>query len=168
MKKYIWAIIILALVLIIASITIDKKELISGQRDEHGCLGTAGYTYNETLEVCLREWEIQETDRQILKYAMNYTSKEYGLTIVNISPSICDEKECFIVEYNILGREKTIDIFTDSKTYCSEEQRGLGVYCIQIYEPVCGFGDFGSKTFSNSCIACLNESVLYYVEGECQ
>ena len=171
MKKHTWMIIILVLILITASTIIirngKQKELIGGQRDEYGCLLAAGYTWNETLEVCLREWEIQGDDRQILEYAMNHTSKEYGLTVVNISQSICEEKECFIVEYDILGREKTIDVFADSKTYCSEEQRGPGVHCIQVWEPVCGFGEFGNKTFSNSCMACLNESVLSYVEGEC-
>jgi hypothetical protein len=50
------------------------------------------------------------------------------------------------------------------KTYCPEDR---GDYCIQVYDPVCGFGDFGNQTFSNSCVACLNESTEYYIQGEC-
>ena len=171
MKKHITYLIIIAVVLLIVSIVVfrDKtNELIGGQRDEHGCLGPAGYSWNETLQICIREWEFQGSDRQILEYAMNYTTKEYALTAVNISQSICGGKECFIIEFDSLGRKRTVDVFGKIKNYCTKEQRGPGVYCIQVYEPVCGFGDFGNRTFSNSCIACLNSSVEYYLSGECQ
>ncbi len=37
--------------------------------------------------------------------------------------------------------------------------------CIEIYQPVCGMPI--NQTFSNSCFACINEDVIYYIEGEC-
>ncbi len=51
-----------------------------------------------------------------------------------------------------------------NKTYCEEEQRNVGA-CIEIYEPVCGMPL--NETFSNSCFACSNSSVEYYLNGEC-
>lgn len=36
---------------------INKEEVIGGQRDEHGCLGPAGYSWCETKNKCLRIWE---------------------------------------------------------------------------------------------------------------
>lgn len=30
---------------------------IGGERDEHGCLGSAGYTWCESKQKCLRTWE---------------------------------------------------------------------------------------------------------------
>lgn len=35
----------------------DRPEPIGGQRDEHGCLGPAGYSWNQSEEKCVREWE---------------------------------------------------------------------------------------------------------------
>ena len=115
MKKYTLLIIILVVVIIISLIIVVRKgvrvddDLIGGDRDEHGCLGSAGYTWNETDQMCVREW---------------------------------------------------------TRKKCSPESRGPNLYCIQVYDPVCGLPI--KVTFSNSCAACLNNSVEYYVEGECQ
>lgn len=35
---------------------LDGKP-VGGQRDEHGCLGPAGYTWDESLKACVRPWE---------------------------------------------------------------------------------------------------------------
>ena len=86
------------------------EEIIGGQRDEHGCLGPAGYTYNETLNGCVRKWE------------------------------------------------------QSGEVYCSLESREVGD-CIALYEPVCGYPE--SKEYSNSCFACMNEGVNYWVKGNC-
>ena len=51
------------------------------------------------------------------------------------------------------------------KSFCSDESRNADV-CIEIYQPVCGFPI--SQTFSNSCFACINSEVEYYVQGECK
>ena len=53
----------------------------------------------------------------------------------------------------------------EEKNYCTNESRGPGIYCIQVWEPVCGSD---KKTYSNSCMACLNSSVEYYLKGECK
>src|SRR4030042_4749509 len=132
--------------------------IIGGERDKHGCLGPAGYSWNETLQVCLREWEVTGFDRQILESAMNYTRKEYSLTFINITKADCNG--CFVIWFNTINSTKSVDVI-GVKFYCSEEQRGPGVYCIQVYEPVCGSDN---KTYSNSCIACLNNSVEFYLE----
>ena len=56
------------------------------------------------------------------------------------------------------------------KVNCEESQRNTD-FCIEIYQPVCGWNDLGkfssSETFSNSCFACQNEDILYYIQGEC-
>jgi len=54
------------------------------------------------------------------------------------------------------------------KKDCLQEQRNADA-CIEIYAPVCGFNkDYNKETFSNSCFACSNENILYYLEGECK
>jgi len=38
----------------------NNSQIVGGQRDEHGCLGPAGYSWNETENKCVREWETGE------------------------------------------------------------------------------------------------------------
>lgn len=35
----------------------QEKELLGGDRDEHGCIGSAGYSWCEEKKKCLRIWE---------------------------------------------------------------------------------------------------------------
>ena len=35
----------------------SENKIIGGQRDEHNCLPAAGYSWNETEQKCVREWE---------------------------------------------------------------------------------------------------------------
>ncbi len=165
--KPVWIIIFSVAVVLLMSIIVVRngihdEQIIGGERDSHGCLTPAGYSWNESLQVCLREWEISGNDRQILEYALNYTTREYSLTVLNITKGDCNG--CFTVWFNSVNRTKSVDVI-EAKTYCSEEQRGPGIYCIQVYEPVCGSDN---RIYSNGCIACLNSSVEYYTEGECQ
>lgn len=37
--------------------TIVKEPLVGGDSDEHGCKGSAGYSWCEILKKCLRPWE---------------------------------------------------------------------------------------------------------------
>lgn len=34
-----------------------EPMLVGGDKDEHGCIGSAGYTWCESKEKCLRPWE---------------------------------------------------------------------------------------------------------------
>ena len=34
-----------------------SKPIVGGDKDEHGCIGSAGYTWCEEKQKCLREWE---------------------------------------------------------------------------------------------------------------
>ena len=61
------------------------------------------------------------------------------------------------------------------ENFCTPEQKNATV-CIQIYKPVCGWFDPAkiqcikypcAQTFSNSCVACADEKVLYWTEEEC-
>lgn len=59
--------------------------------------------------------------------------------------------------------------------FCLESE--TADFCTTIYEPVCGLVQVEcitapcppvAQTFSNSCFACQNERVLYWIEGECK
>ena len=39
------------------NVTAAETPLVGGDTDEHGCIGSAGYTWCEPKQKCLREWE---------------------------------------------------------------------------------------------------------------
>ena len=34
-----------------------QDQMVGNDRDEHGCIGSAGYTWNEEKGECIRPWE---------------------------------------------------------------------------------------------------------------
>jgi len=50
------AVIFLASVILI-SILSEKQNLVGNDKDEHGCIGSAGYTWCEKKQSCIRPWE---------------------------------------------------------------------------------------------------------------
>ena len=41
---------------------VQKSELVGGDRDEHGCIPSAGYQWCEKLGECVRPWELEKSD----------------------------------------------------------------------------------------------------------
>lgn len=75
----------------------------------------------------------------------------------------------FFIVFSSLKNDKIVNPSNSSqqnltKVYCDSESRNAQV-CSQVYAPVCGYPIL--KTFSNSCFACMDASVNYYINGEC-
>lgn len=58
----------------------EDQEFIGGHRDDHGCLGSAGYTWCEAKEKCLRTWEeactVEDALRNYLRDNLSELSPE--------------------------------------------------------------------------------------------
>lgn len=50
-------------------------NLVGNDKDEHGCIGSAGYTWCEDKQKCLRSWEEECVDANGIK---TYRNKTYG------------------------------------------------------------------------------------------
>jgi len=75
---------------------LSNEPLIGGERDEHGCLGPAGYSWNVAVNACLREWESDAVQKQAAKIAVEYVGAEKGLTVLQVLTAGCEG--CFMVE----------------------------------------------------------------------
>ena len=74
----------------------EEDKLIGGQRDEHGCLGPAGYSWDAPIGACVREWELNDLQRFAAKTAVDKVGEEYGLTVAEVTIEKCTG--CFKVK----------------------------------------------------------------------
>lgn len=75
----------------------SETNLIGGQTDEHGCLGPAGYAWDSDLQVCLRSWEVDESQRKAVGIAVDYLGSLPALTLVRAQSLRCPG--CFELEF---------------------------------------------------------------------
>ena len=87
---------------------IQTEEPIGGERDEHGCLGPAGYTWDEDIGACVRGWELDEGQKKAAKIAVAPLS--YSVTVVGVDVLRCPG--CFNVhlQRNDNQEELTVNI----------------------------------------------------------
>lgn len=97
-------------------------------------------------------------------------------------PELNDFASCAAAGYPVMesyprqcsANGKTFVEIIDDRNFCTTESR-FAEACITLYDPVCGYFDETIQcikapcagTYSNSCVACLDKKVSYWVSGEC-
>ena len=129
-------------VLFFLSLSDNHDKGIGGQRDEHGCLGPAGYTFVESIGACARDWEIDSEDkRQAAKIAVEYVGFKKGLTVSEVKVFKCPG--CFevILDRKIISLQNwevsSVDEL-ESQIFKSEEEKNDSI-------SVLVESDFGTK-----------------------
>ena len=75
----------------------DQNTVIGGDKDEHGCLIAAGYSYDSNVGACIRQWELDENQRKAALIVAESLSYE-NITIIGVVPTDCDG--CYTVQFN--------------------------------------------------------------------
>lgn len=186
---------VLVILLILSNLP-KEPQIIGGDRDSHGCLGPAGYSWSEDEQECVRSWEEGE-----LRYQINSFESciDAGYPILESYPRQCrtpsgrnfieptetknyissSVDECKLIKFMCAeGKKPFFDEFgcgcEDEKiTYCDSENRPEA--CTKEYLPVCGHFNENiqcikapcAETYGNACVACSDEKVSYWTEGEC-
>ncbi|MFH2021021.1 MAG: Kazal-type serine protease inhibitor [archaeon] len=70
-----------------------NEPIIGGERDEHGCLGPAGYSWDSEIGACTRAWELDESQVKAAKIVIAPLS--YYVTVVEVITLKC--QGCFYV-----------------------------------------------------------------------
>ena len=163
-KKLLFLLIIsIALLLVVPSFAnsnettlINTGPSVGGDRDEHGCIPSAGYTWCEEKQKCLRVWEeecpsLEKDNPNRIQNRNCVCTKEYepvcgknGETYGNACMANCEQ-----VEIAYRGKCK------DPSPNC---------ICTMEYAPVCGVN---GRTYGNACAANCEKVEIAY-KGECK
>lgn len=81
-------------------------ETVGGQRDEHGCLTPAGYSWNETIGACARSWELDHDEARAASTAAE--PFDATTTITDVQPRDCQGCYTVTLERNDNQRRHTI------------------------------------------------------------
>ena len=100
------ALILIVVIIILSLVYNSNNEAIGGQTDSHGCLGPAGYSWNESIGACLREWELDLSKREAAKIAIAPIS--YPVTILEVETLKCPG--CFKIKLQRNDNRNTVDI----------------------------------------------------------
>ena len=68
----------------------EEPGPIGGQRDEHGCLGPAGYSWNGTIGACIRPWELAGDEGEAARIAVAYLGQAYATTVTAVEAGSCE------------------------------------------------------------------------------
>ncbi len=86
----------------------QEQQLIGGQRDDHGCLGPAGYSWNEEIGACARQWELDESQKQAAKIAVAKIGQTDGLTVVEVLAK--EGTDSFDVKFDTYQEQTVVQI----------------------------------------------------------
>lgn len=95
----------------------DTTELLGSVKDQEGCLTSAGYTWSQLKEECIRPFELG-----IELYNLN-TSTSYQTAAYILVDSIQREAEVFVAEANqsVLLEKDSTDTYTNGKFNLTKE-----------------------------------------------
>ena len=94
-----------------------EEKIIGGQRDKHGCLGPAGYTWCESKQKCLREWE-EPCEQEEIFNLLKELEKE---TRIDFSGIVKTEFVWRIESEKVGKAQKTEELAIKGKGFDAEE-----------------------------------------------
>jgi len=72
----------------------EGEPLIGGERDMHGCLGAAGYSWERAVGACIKDWELDDDQMRAAEIAVDFVGED-ELTVLGVVTAGCSG--CFLV-----------------------------------------------------------------------
>lgn len=125
MKKNIYIIILIILgIVVFLFLNLNKEEtipnegnnveIVGGDKDEHGCIGSAGYTWCEVKNKCLRTWE-ESCEQEIEESNLPINEDENILISENLDLT---ESSCVAMRGIWFNYNKTCEVNYLSQSGC--------------------------------------------------
>jgi hypothetical protein len=121
------------------------------------------------------EWVLQNGELSYIKDNSDITSADGTLTEEGIKTLLKNVAKRSNLEIQTnADADSLLNSLSEKREYCTPASRTADA-CIEIYSPVCGYFDESVRcikapcaaTYSNSCFACMDEKVSYWVQEQC-
>jgi len=113
-------------------IPVEEKQLIGGDKDVHGCLIAAGYSWCEEKQKCLRVWEegCDQTTTLLIRIKSDTQVELTGLDDVNFEWYLGDTKDSAVLVsgYSIEAYNLSGDNYDRIKAYFANNSYKLDVF----------------------------------------
>lgn len=123
-----------ALVFLPSYVFADSPSVVGGDRDAHGCIASAGYTWSSALSKCIRSWEYYTIDiaplpslgnEKLEKIVLRETKRREKLfresaeeIIRDMSGELIDPDRYTInISYDIVNTGSVISLVMNTYTY---------------------------------------------------
>ena len=103
----------------------EYETSIGGERDEHGCLGAAGYSWNETELSCVREWLDEKGRYQVTNF---YTCESAGYPVMESYPRQCRAPNGDVFVEEISDGSKYCELGSDCVVFGESGDCNCGCY----------------------------------------
>ena len=113
-----------------------EKPLVGGDRDSHGCIGSAGYQWSEVLKDCIRPFEVGKKMRALQGDDTLGAYIVFGADSAQVELFLPGQKEHAILNRKVLSDRKAV--WTDAQgdvltVKCVENSWGIYEYGQQKY-----------------------------------
>lgn len=92
--------------------TVEQQPLLGGDKDVHGCIGSAGYSWCEVKQKCLRIWE-EKCEAAKSSTPTSTSTKPSGVTEPSAWKTYTSDKYGFVFQYPSLS---TVTLATSSSS----------------------------------------------------
>lgn len=132
-------------------------NVVGDDVDDHGCLITAGYLYNDYVGACIRHFELNETQMLITKKLIDSLGIKGNATILSVLPHeevstlyvitvlYNSERREYMLDVDPYKYDKVENICDDGLVFCADEDR-----CIDEKIEVCGGASNISEEMCNN------------------
>ena len=83
-------------------------KTIYNQEDKPGCLESAGFTWDEEMNACIRSWELSDDDKKAAKIALEQTKTNSSTNIIEVNNMKCNG--CYNIQLLSNNQELNIQL----------------------------------------------------------
>lgn len=88
-KIFVLIVAIVVVLAILVFVNFDRGEVVGGDRDKHGCLIGAGFSWNPPEQECVREWVLPDSEEQRYQVVDFKTCEDAGYPVGESYPRQC-------------------------------------------------------------------------------